>query len=405
MTEVVDKTHIIDKKTVRIIVAVLIIIGLGTFLFMLSNQQASRAWQAYLINFLVWSGLAQGALLFSTLMHTTKARWSHNLSGLAESFTAFFPISFILFLFLFLGKEHLFPWLHHDLHGKEVWLNLPFLFTRDFLALLVLYGLGFAYLFHALWLKLESVQPRGRIQMFLHRCWGYCMKDPRRVLARTSAFSILYMLAFAIVLSLLGFDLVMSMDPHWYSTLFGAYTFVKAFYIGLGGIIILASILCLQPGNRIQLLPSEFHDIGKLFFAFCLVWADFFYVQFVVIWYGNIPEVTSYIIERTLTAPWQSLAWTVFIVGFILPFFVLLNRKVKTMPKAMIVICIGAFVAIWLEHLLLLGPALNKDAAVLPLNLSDGLISLGFLGLMIMAVTFFLNTFANIFRFKKGEVA
>ena len=98
-------------------------------------------------------------------------------------------------------------------------------------------------------------------------------------------FCILYILAFVSVLSLIGYDLVMATDPHWYSTLFGGYTFVKAFYVGLGGIIILASFLKLKSPSAVPLADSHFHDVGKLFFGFCLVWADFFYCQFLVIWY------------------------------------------------------------------------------------------------------------------------
>ena len=127
------------NKAVFLVLMVLLFVGITGFLIQVSGDHPHRAWQAYLINFLVWSGIAQGALLFSTLMYTTKARWSYQLSGLAESFTAFFPISFILFLLLFFGKKYVFPWLGHDLHGKEAWLNIPFLFTRDILGLLLLY--------------------------------------------------------------------------------------------------------------------------------------------------------------------------------------------------------------------------------------------------------------------------
>ncbi len=114
------------------------------------------------------------------------------------------------------------------------------------------------------------------------------------------------------MLCLIGFDLIMSMDPHWISTLFGAYNFVKAFYIGLGALIILAAIIRLRQGEASRLTAAHFHDIGKLFFAFCLLWADFFYVQLLVIYYGNIPEETHYVIVRTMLAPWNKLAWTVF---------------------------------------------------------------------------------------------
>lgn len=399
------QNDIVDIKTAWKVFLPLMVLGAGAFFYLALGDHPERAWQAYLINFMIWSGISQGALLFSTVMHTTKARWSHNLSGIAEAFTAFFPISFALFLLLFVGRKYVFTWLHLDLHGKEAWLNLPFLFSRDALALLILYGLGLAYLYHVLRLKLEFVSPSGKIHSALDRLWRRQAMDRRQLIRRISIFSILYMLAFAVVLSLIGFDLVMSMDPHWYSTLFGAYTFVKAFYVGLGAIIILAALLNLKTDQPIEFLPAEFHDIGKLFFAFCLVWADFFYVQFVVIWYGNIPEVTSYIIERTMTAPWQTLAWIVFIGGFTLPFLILLNKRIKTKPRAMLGICVLVLASMWLEHLLLLGPAYHQHATRIPLGLTDVLITLGFMSLMAIAIIFFLNAFADIFNPAKRKHA
>jgi hypothetical protein len=195
-----------------------------------------------------------------------------------------------------------------------------------------------------------------------------------------------------VILSLIGYDLVMSLDPHWYSTLFGAYTFVKAFYIGLGGLIVLASTLHLNPAIDFKLNSSDFHDIGKLFFAFCLVWGDFFYVQLLVIWYGNIPEETAYVIERTMTPPWNALAW-----------FVLLNKKIKTKPRFMSILCAVVIMGICLEHILLIGPALYPQVSVLPLGLIDGLIFLGFLGLMALSVILFLNQFPELVRVVDGE--
>jgi len=399
-----NHTVSITKKTLFLICLVMILLGFGTFLVGLAGRHPERAWQAYLTNFLLWSAIAQGGLLFSTIMHTVKARWSGPLSNLAESFTAFFPISFVLFVLLFLGKNHIFPWLHLDLHGKEVWLNLPFLFTRDFFGLLILYGLGFAYLYHSLWLKLDRSASEGKIRKLLFQFWDRNIQDVERCKSRMTVWAILYMLAFAIILSLIGYDLVMAMDPHWYSTLFGAYTFVKAFYIGLGGLIILASILHLSPQSEFQLKSSQFHDIGKLFFAFCLVWADFFYCQLVIIWYGNLSEETAYVIERTMTVPWSSLAWFVFIICFILPFLILLNKNIKTKPQFMSILCAVIIMGIWLEHLLLIGPALNHHVSSLPLGISDGLIFLGFFALMVMAITYFLDLFPELARTGDGEV-
>ncbi len=385
-----------QKSPIGWISIVLIIIGLGAFIYGIRSPHPEKAWQAYLINFLLWSAIAQGAVLFSAVMHMTKARWSGPLSALSESFAAFFPLSFVLFLILFLGRTHIFPWLHEDLHGKEVWLNIPFLFTRDCIGLLILYAIGFAYLYNALQLRADTNQAQGAFRQMIHKGWIRNNRSIEQVKKKMTVWAGLYILAFTLVLSLIGYDLVMSMDPHWISTLFGGYSFVKAFYLGLGALIILAAITQIRKGKASGLEPSHFHDIGKLFFAFCLLWADFFYVQLTVIWYGNIPEETYYVIERTVMVPWSKLAWTVFIVCFIIPFVILINKKIKSKPVFMVILCSVIIIGFWLEHLLLLAPALSHGAHALSLSVSDGLITVGFFGLMVMAVRYFLRRFPNI---------
>jgi len=390
------KTEKSRKSLAGWIFLALLLIGLAAFLVGLSGGHPERAWQTYLINFLFWSAIAQGALVFSAVMHITNARWSGPFAGLADAFAAFFPLSFILYLVLILGKSHIFPWSQQDLGGKEIWLNIPFLLTRDGVGLLLLYGFGFSYIYYDLQLRVTQTESTDRIRKFIFRRWNRSRLEPGRIKQKMSVFGVLYILAFALVLSLIGYDLIMSMEPAWISTLFGAYIFVKAFYMGLGGLIILAAILHLHLGKDSAFLPSHFHDIGKLFFAFCLLWADFFYVQLVVIWYGNISEETAYVIERTVFAPWKTLAWTVFIVCFIAPFIILLNRKIKTRPVLMMMLSAVVIIGIWLEHLLLLGPALSHGVTSLPLAISDGLISIGFLGLMVIALNFFLKRFPEV---------
>ena len=399
------KTRTSQRSTISWICVALVIIGLAAFIYGIMSPHPARAWQAYLINFLLWSAIAQGAVLFSALMHMTKARWSGPLSALSESFAAFFPLSFVLFLVLFLGRTHIFPWLHEDLHGKEVWLNIPFLFTRDCIGLLVLYAIGFAYLYNALQLRFDPNKVQNRFEKLIYKGWVRNNRSPEKVKKNMTIWAGLYILAFTLVLSLIGYDLVMSMDPHWISTLFGGYTFVKAFYVGLGALIILAAIIRIKKGKASGLESAHFHDIGKLFFAFCLLWADFFYVQLTVIWYGNIPEETHYVIERTVLLPWNTLAWTVFIICFAIPFVILLNKKVKSMPVFMIILCSVIIIGFWLEHFLLLAPALSHEVNALSLGLSDGLITLGFLGLMVVAISFFLNRFPESAGIKAGEVA
>ena len=377
--------------------------GMVLFVVQITVGATARAWQSYLINLLLFAAISHGAVLFSTLMNTVGARWSGPLADLAEAFTAFFPVSFVLFLILFVGQGHVFPWLHHDLHGKEVWLNLPFMLARDAAGLLLLYGFGLAYLYHALYFKLKERGGGGVLATRLLQRWEAAPPDEIRFKSRRTVFGLLYMFAFAVVLSLLGYDLVMAADPHWYSTLFGAYSFVKSVYVGFGGLIILAALLHLSPRNSYHLKSSQFHDIGKLFFAFCLVWADFFYAQFVVIWYGNISEETAYIIERTMTAPWGALAWTVFAICFIGPFLILINKKIKTIPAAMIVICSIVIVGMWLEHFLLIAPAFYPHTKSLPLSWIDVGVGLGFLGLLGTALGTYMKAFPELLHPQTGE--
>lgn len=384
-----------------------VVIGAIAFLLGLTGDHPGRAWQAYLINFLMWSAVSQGALLFAVVMHLTRASWSGPLSDLSQAFSAFFPVSFVLFVILFLGRAHVFPWLNEDLHGKEVWLNIPFLFTRDAAALIILYGLGIAFLHQNLQAKaidrgVASGRPRTGLRAFMISPKG---KRPtaEQIQHRLTVISVLYAIAYALVLSLLGYDLVMAMDPHWVSTLFGAYCFVKAFYIGLGALIILAAVHYITRGEESGLKPSHFHDVGKLFLGFCLVWADFFYVHLVVIWYGNIPEETHYMIERTMHPPWQPLAWVILVVCFVAPFLIMLSKKIKTKPASMIVLSAVILAGIWLEHLLLVGPPMNHGALALPLGFSDALITMGFVGLMVLALWYFMDTFPELTPTGGGE--
>lgn len=396
MNRTLEKTNA-NRSRMQTIFLLCILLGVAAFLVQVFRGEAARAWQAYLISFLLFSALAHGALLFSTLMHTVKARWSGQAAAVAESFSAFLPVSLILFLVLFLGGSNVFPWIGQDLHGKEVWLNLPFLFGRDLVGLLVLYGLGLGYVYYTRLAQNDPDRPAaGLLARRIRQRLSHSTQDPAGYERVRTILGILYMVAFALVLSLLGYDLVMSADPHWYSTLFGAYFFIKAVYVGFGALIILAAVLHTSAAHNFTLTSNQFHDLGKLFFGFCLVWADFFYVQFVVIWYGNISEETTYIIERTMAAPWRPLAWGVFIVCFVGPFLVLLNKKIKTVPVAMIAICSIVIAGMWLEHFLLLGPALFPHAHAITVGWMDPLIAVGFFGLMATAITGYFRQFPEL---------
>ncbi len=381
-------------RTPRILGGLCVAAGAAAFAATLAGERPERAWQALLINFLLFSSIAQGGVLLAAVASTVRARWAAPVSGLAQAFAGFFPISFLCFFGLALGGKSVFPWLGEDLHGKEVWLNLPFLLTRDGLGFLLLYGIGWAFLLQDLKLRMAPGDDGSALRRWVSRRLPQGPEDIERIERRRRLCGGLYCAAYALVLSLIGFDLVMSLDPHWYSTLFGGYHFVKAFYLGLGGVIVLAVFI--REGAKREVPLSCFHDLGKLFFAFGLLWADFFYVHLMVIWYGNIPEEAYYVILRTVASPWNALAWAVFLSAFAVPFLVLINRRVKSMPRAMLALCVLVLTGLWLEHLLLVGPALHPGAVELPVGALDGLVFAGFLGLMVLTVSAMLRIFPEL---------
>jgi len=363
----------------------LTVIGGAAFGIGVSGSQAERTWQVFLVNYLFWSGLAFGSVLISAALVMTKARWGRPLKRLAEAPVAFLPLSFLLFWVLYLGRDKLFPWIHDPVPQKQAWLNTGFLFARDGVSLLLLTAVSLALVYYSL---------RGEREIYSQgvEAWKGCQDRGEENLHKQSILSPLLAILYALILSLIGFDLVMSLSPHWHSTLFGMYFFTGGFYSALAGLMVLSviSVKAFKLGRFIQ--RRQFHDLGKLLLGFCLVTGDFFFSQFLVIWYGNLPEETRFVITRVSSAPWKPLAWTVLVVCFALPFAVLLSRKAKMRPGLMLTLSGIILIGMWLERFLLVAPSLWKGKE-LPLGLAEILISLGFLGLMGLSLLWFFNRF------------
>ncbi|MDY0042304.1 MAG: hypothetical protein RBS57_18500, partial [Desulforhabdus sp.] len=201
-----------------------------------------------------------------------------------------------------------------------------------------------------------------------------------------------YGILYALILSLIAFDLIMSLSPHWYSSLFGAAYFIGSLYTGLAALMILAGLALRKLDLGQYIHPRQFHDLGKLTLGFCLMTGDFFFTQFFVIWYGNLPEETRFVILRTKSFTWEPFAWTVLIISFVIPFAVLLSRKVKMKPLAMMALSGLILAGMWMERFLLVVPSLWKGENI-PFGISEILITAGFFGTIALCVLMFLQKF------------
>jgi hypothetical protein len=373
-----------EQRLFNGICLLLVLIGAGAFLTGISGPQAHRAWQAYLINYLFWSGIGFGAVLFSAIINMTSARWAWPLKRIAEAPGAFLPIAFILFWLLYAGREEIFPWIRTPVHDKAAWLNSAFLFARNGAGLLLLTIVSMALIYYSVRTDAGLAQePAGQTGRTVSR-----KEERARDWRIQTMLSPILGILFALVLTLSAFDLVMSLDPHWCSTLFGAYYFIGSFYTALATLVILSGLFRRKTGMQKFLGDQQFHDLGKLLFAFCMVTGYLFFTQFLVIWYGNLPEETRYVILRVVTTPWEPVAWIGLTAIFFIPFIVLLSRKIKMKPGFMLGLSVLILIGMWLERFILVAPSLWKQPEI-PLGLTEMAITAGFLGAMAWSIIIF----------------
>lgn len=360
---------------------VLILTGAGAFLFGLLGEHPLRFWQAYLVNLVYWTGMAAGMVLFSTILILTKARWGRPLKRIAEAPVLFLPVAFLLFWPLFFGRETIFPWVVESFPKKAAWLNTPAFFIREGGVLLLLAVVALLMIRQSVRADRKALSGAGP----LTEAWE---KD--RIGDRQMVWANIYGILYALILTVIAFDLIMSLNPDWFSNLFGAYYFVGSFFTALAGLFILAVIAVKSLGLGDLIRPVQFHNLGKLLLGFALMTGDFFYVQFFVMWYGNLPSETKYIIERVRLGFWEPIAWTVLLAAFAFPFVVLLSRPIKMKPWPMVAICLVILTAMWLERFLLVVPSVWK-AEWMPLGIPELLITAGFFGVMGLCVLIFLR--------------
>lgn len=367
----------VNWRTLQTVCAVLALVGAAAFLYGISAGDAKRAWSAYVTNFVYWAGLTFGAFLLSPILVATNATWGRPVKRLCESVVFFMPILFLLVWPLFLARETLFWWVLEPGHHKAPWLNTPFFFAREGLGLLAMTVVAGFHTYHSVRSDLDQAK-------------GIPVSDAG--FRRQSTLSPIYIVLYAFMMTVVSFDFIMSLDKHWVSTLFGPYYFMLGFYSGLAFLAILSALAVKYLGMGKVIEKKQFHDLGKLLFAFCVVCADFFYVQFLVIWYGNLPEETRYVIARVVLDPWAALAWFILFALFAAPFLLLVFRKIKMNSALLALVGVWILIAAWLEKFLLVTPSLIRSPS-LPLGPMEVLITMGWLGLFVLCVCLFLQRY------------
>jgi hypothetical protein len=403
-----DRTVALLAKTqrplpawLRPLLLVCVAIGGVAFLAIAFSSDGNRAWRIYHVNWLFWTGLAQGMVLFGAVTTVAKGRWATGMRRMGEASVAFLPVSLALFLLMWLGRAEIFPWIRHpitDIASKAIWLRDGFMWGRDIAAMLVLFGLSAAFVRHGLRLDGAALGDKAPARAKptydrLLRDWAVPGRGAEFSWARRELLAVILVLAFAWCMSLLAFDLVMSIAPHWVSNLLGGFFFIGAWLSGLMALALLLLFFRRHYGLDDLLTVTMQHDLAKLCFGFTVFWAYTFFSQFLVIWYGNMPEETSFLFLRMATPQWRVVSTAMVVMCFLVPFVGLLGIKPKKTPSILATFAIISLTGLWIDRYVLVVPSVVQSPPGLPLGWQEVLITAGFFGLWGLSYLWFVERF------------
>ncbi len=310
-------------------------------------------------------GVAVGALYFLAIHYAAGASWATALKRLPEALTSALPAALLLILMAFVtGAATLYPWLHEAEAAtlapfKARWLMPTFFFTR-------------AALYAVMLLLFAGALRRGSLAQDRDL-------DPAHS-ARGRKLAVAFLVLGSFVVGLASFDWIMSLDPHWYSTLFGVYNFAGHFTSALA-VIILMVVWLKRRGALPGVTSHHLHDLGKLLFAMCTFWMYMWFSQSMLIWYGNIAEEAIYFNIR-LTGAWRPLFFANVLLNWIIPFLVLLSRRAKRSQLVMVRVALVVLAGRWLDVYLMTYPSLT-DGPVFGLLEAGSMLALpGLLGFL-----------------------
>lgn len=338
--------------------ALVAVLGLAAWLAGLAAAP-ERALHAWLAAYAWGVSLALGALCLVMIGHTTGAKWFVAVRRLAESVAATLPLFALLLLPVLLGAGSLYPWvppldglpepLRDLVLKKDAWLNLPGFVLRSALYLAVWSALALALL---RWSLRQDRADRDRA----------AEAPPRE---RPVLLSGLGLVAFAFTLTFAAVDWLMSLQPEWVSTVFGAYWFAGGMVAAIALLVLLARAM--ERGGPLagRVSPAHYHALGRLLLTFVVLWAYLAYAQGFLVWIANLPAEAGWYLDRWEHG-WSWVLWTLIVGHFALPFLALLSRPLKRSPRALSIVAVWLLAMHYVDVFWLVLPALRRHGGPAP---------------------------------------
>jgi hypothetical protein len=310
----------------------------------LAFLDSHQFFQAYLVGWTFWTGIAVGSLALLMLQHMTGGGWGFVIRRVLEAATRTLPIMALLFLPIILGAHSIYEWTHKEVleqHPvvafKTPYLNVPFFIVR-------------AVVYFAVWIALAFFLNRWSLAQ--DRTADVRYTKNMRVLSGPGMVALIFTVTFASV------DWYMSLEPDWFSTIYG-FIFVASWSLSALAFVIavMAWLNQEEPLSRV-VAPLHFHDLGKLLLALVMLWSYFAFSQYLIIWSGNLPEEIGYYLERT-HGLWGGVVIAIGILHFAAPFLFLLSRELKRNPRRLVMVAVLVLVMRMIDLLWMLVPAFH----------------------------------------------
>ncbi|MBP7569469.1 MAG: hypothetical protein KBA95_05360 [Acidobacteria bacterium] len=345
-----------------------VLAGSAALAWAFARGEAQLAWSAYLIGAFFALGLGAFAVAWLSMLYLAGADWSVTMRRIPEAMTAWLIPGGLLTMAVALGAHSLYHWSHADAVANDALLlhKSPFLNATAFTVLL-----GASLL---LWAAFGARMVGASLRQ--DREGGHAATRANRTL------SAIFLVVFAVTLSIVSFYLLLSLEAHWFSTMFAVLVFTDIVQTGTAFVAVAAGLLVMSGTLRGFLNEHHLHSLGKMVFAATGFWAYIYFCQYMLIWYANIPEETTYFLRRA-DHGWLPYFAILPVLKFVVPFLLLLPRDAKRNPRKLVPVAVLLLFAQFWELYVMVGPALTHgvEAAHGHLPVVELAVTLGFLGL------------------------
>ena len=301
--------------------------------------------QSYLVSWVFWIALTLGCLGIMMIHHLSRGGWGLIIRRTLEAASRTLPVLAILFVPILFGLQALYIWARPEavsdplIQQKASYLN-PLAYAVRSIFYLAVWS-AFALTLSRLSQKQDET---GDVGLF----------------RRMQTVAAPGLVVFALLSTFAAIDWIMSLDPHWYSSIFGVYFITGAGVAGFAFISLIALYLSQRPPLQGVLKPKHFHDYGKLLLAFVMLWSYIAFSQLLIIWSGNLPEETPWYLHR-VQGGWKWVSIALILFNFMLPFLLLLSRDLKRNARLLAVVALFVLVMRWVDFYWLAAPTFHHD--------------------------------------------